>query len=227
MLSWRSTQSPLVSCKERKLSHAKPQRQEQMLCGIYSKERFVTLKLFFILQLRKPQPMAAPYNVSYDGRSMIINGERKLLISGSIHYPRRHALNSLLFLRLQALIKSSLGNVWYHFFSSVGMWDDLLKKSKAAGLDIIETYVFWNLHEPVKVTPRWWNPFNINSMLCINLTKRVNCTLKTTRILWPSWSSANKTIFMSIFALAHMRVLRLLNRKCRRVIEYGHLQAVY
>lgn len=27
-------------------------------------------------------------NVTYDGRSLIINGERKLLFSGSIHYPR-------------------------------------------------------------------------------------------------------------------------------------------
>lgn len=27
-------------------------------------------------------------NVSYDSRSLIINGERKLLISAAIHYPR-------------------------------------------------------------------------------------------------------------------------------------------
>ena len=27
-------------------------------------------------------------NVTYDGRSLIINGEHKLLFSGSIHYPR-------------------------------------------------------------------------------------------------------------------------------------------
>jgi len=28
------------------------------------------------------------------------------------------------------------------------MWDDLMKKSKAAGINLIETYVFWNLHQP-------------------------------------------------------------------------------
>ncbi|GMP26538.1 hypothetical protein CsSME_00002939 [Camellia sinensis var. sinensis] len=27
-------------------------------------------------------------NVTYDGRSLIIDGQRKLLFSGSIHYPR-------------------------------------------------------------------------------------------------------------------------------------------
>ena len=27
-------------------------------------------------------------NVTYDGRSLLIDGERKILFSGSIHYPR-------------------------------------------------------------------------------------------------------------------------------------------
>lgn len=30
------------------------------------------------------------------------------------------------------------------------MWPGLIQKSKEGGLDVIETYVFWNLHEPVK-----------------------------------------------------------------------------
>ncbi|RWV99165.1 hypothetical protein GW17_00037946, partial [Ensete ventricosum] len=30
------------------------------------------------------------------------------------------------------------------------MWPDLVEKSKNGGLDIVETYVFWNLHEPVQ-----------------------------------------------------------------------------
>ncbi|KAH9300796.1 hypothetical protein KI387_012379, partial [Taxus chinensis] len=34
------------------------------------------------------------------------------------------------------------------------MWPDLIAKSKAGGLDVIETYVFWNLHEP---EPRQYN----------------------------------------------------------------------
>ncbi|KAG8387697.1 hypothetical protein BUALT_Bualt02G0048200 [Buddleja alternifolia] len=58
-------------------------------------------------------------NVTYDGRALVIDGKRRVLVSGSIHYPR----------------------------SSPEMWPDLIKKSKEGGLDIIETYVFWNLHE--------------------------------------------------------------------------------
>ncbi|KAM0032575.1 putative beta-galactosidase [Helianthus debilis subsp. tardiflorus] len=59
-------------------------------------------------------------NVSYDGRSLIIDGHRKLLFSGSIHYPR----------------------------STPDMWPSLIAKAKQGGLDVIQTYVFWNLHEP-------------------------------------------------------------------------------
>lgn len=28
------------------------------------------------------------------------------------------------------------------------MWEDLMLKAKNAGLDVIDTYVFWNAHEP-------------------------------------------------------------------------------
>ncbi|KAI4320564.1 hypothetical protein MLD38_034032 [Melastoma candidum] len=58
--------------------------------------------------------------VTFDGRSLIINGERKILFSGSIHYPR----------------------------STPEMWPSLIAKAKQGGIDVIQTYVFWNLHEP-------------------------------------------------------------------------------
>ncbi|KAM1011131.1 hypothetical protein ACFX13_047267 [Malus domestica] len=59
-------------------------------------------------------------SVSYDSKAIVINGHRKILISGSIHYPR----------------------------SSPEMWPDLIQKAKEGGLDVIQTYVFWNGHEP-------------------------------------------------------------------------------
>ncbi|MFA5863338.1 MAG: beta-galactosidase [Phycisphaerae bacterium] len=57
--------------------------------------------------------------VSYDHRAVTINGKRTLLLSGAIHYPR----------------------------SSREMWPRLMDLSRKAGLNAIETYVFWNLHE--------------------------------------------------------------------------------
>ncbi|KAF8388824.1 hypothetical protein HHK36_025504 [Tetracentron sinense] len=59
-------------------------------------------------------------SVSYDHKAIIINGQRRILISGSIHYPR----------------------------STPEMWPDLIQKAKDGGLDVIQTYVFWNGHEP-------------------------------------------------------------------------------
>lgn len=32
------------------------------------------------------------------------------------------------------------------------MWPDLIRKAKAGGLNVIQTYVFWNIHEPVEGT---------------------------------------------------------------------------
>ncbi|EEF24497.1 beta-galactosidase, putative, partial [Ricinus communis] len=34
------------------------------------------------------------------------------------------------------------------FNFSVQMWPSLIGKAKEGGLDVIQTYVFWNLHEP-------------------------------------------------------------------------------
>ncbi|XP_071686020.1 beta-galactosidase-like [Rutidosis leptorrhynchoides] len=59
-------------------------------------------------------------SVSYDHKAISINGQRKILLSGSIHYPR----------------------------STPEMWPDLIQKAKEGGLDVIQTYVFWNGHEP-------------------------------------------------------------------------------
>ncbi|KAK9012688.1 hypothetical protein V6N11_040727 [Hibiscus sabdariffa] len=58
-------------------------------------------------------------NVTYDRRSLIIDGQRKLLISAAIHYPR----------------------------SVPGMWPGLVQTAKEGGVDVIESYVFWNGHE--------------------------------------------------------------------------------
>ncbi|XXG87051.1 hypothetical protein AAC387_Pa11g1837 [Persea americana] len=59
-------------------------------------------------------------DVTYDGRSLIVDGDRAIFFSGSIHYPR----------------------------STPQMWPSLIAKAKSGGIDVIQTYVFWNVHEP-------------------------------------------------------------------------------
>ncbi|RZB71805.1 Beta-galactosidase isoform B [Glycine soja] len=63
---------------------------------------------------------AVTASVTYDHKAIVVNGQRRILISGSIHYPR----------------------------STPEMWPDLIQKAKDGGLDVIQTYVFWNGHEP-------------------------------------------------------------------------------
>ncbi|KAI3765116.1 hypothetical protein L2E82_15142 [Cichorium intybus] len=60
--------------------------------------------------------------VTYDSKALIIDGRKRILQSGSIHYPR----------------------------ATPEMWPDIIENAKEGGLDVIETYVFWNYHEPVK-----------------------------------------------------------------------------
>lgn len=57
--------------------------------------------------------------VSYDSRTLLVDNRRLLMLSGAIHYPR----------------------------STPSTWPALMKRSREAGLNTIETYVFWNLHE--------------------------------------------------------------------------------
>ncbi|KAK7262332.1 hypothetical protein RJT34_29900 [Clitoria ternatea] len=84
------------------------------------KTTHILLSLLWFFFLYAPSSFCT--NVTYDHRALVIDGQRRVLISGSIHYPR----------------------------STPEMWPDLIQKSKDGGVDVIETYVFWNLHEPVR-----------------------------------------------------------------------------
>lgn len=85
--------------------------------------------------------------VTYDRKAILINAQRRILFSGSIHYPRStpQVIHSFLLLSLYKLI-----NYFSHFTSVFDsqMWEDLIHKAKNGGLDVVETYVFWNVHEP-------------------------------------------------------------------------------
>lgn len=50
--------------------------------------QILTLVLFISLLVTSAIGDEKPRGVTYDSRSLIINGNRELLFSGSIHYPR-------------------------------------------------------------------------------------------------------------------------------------------
>ncbi|KAH0470471.1 hypothetical protein IEQ34_000194 [Dendrobium chrysotoxum] len=84
-----------------------------MAVEITNFSRLLLLSFFLVLSSTSAE------NVTYDHRSLIIDGRRRLLISASIHYPR----------------------------SVPSMWPGLVASAKEGGADVIETYVFWNGHE--------------------------------------------------------------------------------
>ncbi len=74
----------------------------------------------FANDLMYPPAPAAQKAIQIDGQGFIINGKRTYVASGSIHYARvPHEL-----------------------------WRDRLLRLKRAGFNCVETYAFWNFHEP-------------------------------------------------------------------------------
>uniref|UniRef100_A0A0C9RYA0 Beta-galactosidase n=1 Tax=Wollemia nobilis TaxID=56998 RepID=A0A0C9RYA0_9CONI len=88
---------------------------------LFRKLSLALVSVFLFSVLHQWQSVSGA-TVTYDKKSILIDGQRTLLISGSIHYPR----------------------------STPEMWPDIIQKAKDGGLDVIETYVFWNGHEPVQ-----------------------------------------------------------------------------
>ena len=58
--------------------------------------------------------------VYFDGRDIVIDGRKTQILSGAVHY----------------------------FRSMPGRWDAICRRARAMGLNTIETYIPWNLHEP-------------------------------------------------------------------------------
>ncbi|PWA88340.1 D-galactoside/L-rhamnose binding SUEL lectin domain-containing protein [Artemisia annua] len=82
-------------------------------------------KLFIVMLLLVVMATVTVFvavNVTYDHQTLVIDGKSRVLVSWSIHYPR----------------------------STLDMWHGLIQKAKCGGLDVIKTYVFYNLHEPVR-----------------------------------------------------------------------------
>jgi len=67
-----------------------------------------------------PPAPAAQAAIHFDGKGFVVNGQRTFISSGSIHYPR---------------VPSPL-------------WEDRLLRLKRGGFNTVETYAFWNFHEP-------------------------------------------------------------------------------
>ncbi|KGN43246.1 beta-galactosidase 13 [Cucumis sativus] len=98
--------------------------------------------------------------VSYDSRSLIINGKRELLFSGSIHYTR----------------------------STPEMWSDILDKARRGGLNVIQTYVFWNIHEPVEGQFNFEGNYDLVKFIKLIGEKQMYVTLRVGPFIQAEWN---------------------------------------
>lgn len=69
-----------------------------------------------------------PMNVTFDGRSLMINGERALFLGGSMHPVR----------------------------ATRGTWENALNEAVQNGLNLVTIYVFWAAHQPLANHPLDW-----------------------------------------------------------------------
>ncbi|KAJ0077209.1 hypothetical protein Patl1_36031 [Pistacia atlantica] len=98
--------------------------------------------------------------IGYDGRSLIINGKRELLFSGSIHYTR----------------------------STPDMWPELIQKAKRGGLNVIQTYVFWNIHEPVKGEFNFEGQYDLVKFIKLIQEHKMYATLRVGPFIQAEWN---------------------------------------
>ncbi|GAU33634.1 hypothetical protein TSUD_310420 [Trifolium subterraneum] len=108
----------------------------------------------------KGKRVAGFQNVTYDGKSLFINGRRELLFSGSVHYTR----------------------------STPDMWPDILEKARHGGLNVIQTYVFWNAHEPEKGKFNFEGNYDLVKFIKLIQKKGMYVTLRVGPFIQAEWN---------------------------------------
>ncbi len=89
-------------------------------------------------------------NITYDGQSLIVDGRRVWLVSGTIHYLRTpHPL-----------------------------WRQRVRAARQAGLNCIQTYVFWNAHEPQPGRFRFDGDYDLRRFIKIVAEEGMYCILR-------------------------------------------------
>ncbi len=98
--------------------------------------------------------------ITADQRSLIINGQRQLIFSGAVHYPR----------------------------STPAMWPQILRESKRAGLNCIETYVFWEGHEPQEGLYDFTGRYNLGHFLDLCQAEGLYAILRIGPYICAEWN---------------------------------------
>ncbi|KAM0938733.1 putative beta-galactosidase [Dioscorea sansibarensis] len=114
--------------------------------------------------------------VTYDGRSLIINGRRELIFSGSIHYPR----------------------------STPDVWPELIARAKQGGLNTIDTYVFWNVHEPIQGKYNFEGRYDLVKFLKLIHSHKMFVVLRIGPFIQAEWNYGYHDV--NLFSSTHVLI---------------------
>jgi beta-galactosidase len=98
-------------------------------------------------------------NISHDGQSFLIDNRRIWLVSGAVHYAR----------------------------TPRELWRQRLRAAKQAGLNCIDTYVFWNLHEPQPGTFRFDGDADLRAFVQMIGEEGLYCILRPGPYVCSEW----------------------------------------
>ncbi|EFA84140.1 glycoside hydrolase family 35 protein [Heterostelium album PN500] len=139
------------------------------------------------------------YKVTYDGRSLLINGERKLFVSGSVHYPR----------------------------STPTIWKKVLALSKNSGINMIDTYVFWDLHEPQRGVYNFEGNANLKHFLDLCQQNGLFVNLRIGPYICAEWNYGGLPIWLKDIPGIKMRdfntqYMEEVERWMKFIVDYLH-----
>jgi beta-galactosidase GanA len=117
-----------------------------------------------------------PYTVGFDKRTITINGEHSLFISGAIHPPR----------------------------GTPQMWDGWFDQAKKNGLNMVQVrplmwrqicllvswqvYIFWNYHEPIEGNYDWTGRGNLTDFMARATTAGLFVNLRIGPYVCAEWT---------------------------------------
>ncbi len=114
-----------------------------------------------------PAPSAAKA-ISFDGRGFLINGQRTFITSGSLHYARVPR----------------------------ALWRDRLLRMKAAGFNTVQTYVFWNFHEPKENEWDFSGDKDLDAFLKLVRDLGMYCTVRVGPYACAEWDSGGYPVWL-------------------------------
>ncbi|KAF5185581.1 Beta-galactosidase [Thalictrum thalictroides] len=120
----------------------------------------LTLLSLWIIMVVSHKVDNSSKTITYDGRSLMINGKRDIFFSGSIHYTR---------LPHQ-------------------MWPSILDKAKHGGINVIQTYVFWNVHEPVQGQYNFEGDYDLVKFIKLCQEKDMYVNLRVGPFIQAEWN---------------------------------------